>query len=82
MTLTCLGAKKSAAPVGKREGKADEMYPSVRNSLMGAVPRCGHVRMGGESAELEEDCRSCTDCLTTSCSVKCWVPLGRNVLDC
>ena len=35
------GAKKSASPVGKSVGKAQEMYPSVLNSSMGTLPFSG-----------------------------------------
>ena len=49
-------AKESAAPVGNNVGKDTEKYPSVLNSLMGAPPIVGHMRI----AELEPVCRSWT----------------------
>ena len=42
---------KSAAPVGKRVGKAPEMLPSVINTLMGLVPAGGHVTVVGAEEE-------------------------------
>ena len=53
VTVRERGAMKSAAPVGKRVGKAPEMYPSVVNSLMGLVP------VGGHGTVVDEEERSC-----------------------
>ena len=36
-----------ALPDGKSVGKAQEMYPSVLNSLMGVPPAAGHATVGG-----------------------------------
>ena len=38
-------SKKSAAPVGNKVGKAISSYPSVVNSLIGAPPMVGHIRV-------------------------------------
>ena len=38
---------KSAAPVGNSVGKAQEMQPSVLNSLMGVPLLGGHGTVGG-----------------------------------
>lgn len=47
MTDRDLGAKRSAAPVGNSAGKAQDMYPSVLNSLTGVAAVEGHMTIGG-----------------------------------
>ena len=46
-TKLCRGATKSAAPVESNIGKAQEMQPSVLNSLMGVLLLAGHGTVGG-----------------------------------
>ena len=47
MTVCVCGATRSAAPVGNRVGNAQEMYPSVLNSLMGVALVGGYMTVGG-----------------------------------
>ena len=56
MTGFCLCPRKSAAPVGNRVEKAQDMYPSVVNSLIGVPPIVGHMRTNWleEKADLTE----------------------------
>ena len=46
MTAFGHGATKSAAPVGKSVGKAQEMQPSVLDSLIGVPLLGGHGTVG------------------------------------
>ena len=68
------GARKSASPVGKSVGNAQEMYPSVLNSSMGTLPFSGQGTIWSSVG-----CLWCTDFLMVSFSVIFRATTGMNV---